>query len=223
MLLYVDSRMISPYALSAFVALKEKGVAFDLQRVDLAHGAHLEPAYSRTSLTQRVPTLVDGDLAVSESSAIAEYLEDAVAGRRLYPADIRQRAQARQIQAWLRSDLMPLREERPTEVIFLGRSSPGLSEPARAAARKLFALADALLEQGRQNLFGEWSIADTDLALMLNRLVMGGDPVPERLAAYVHAQWAREPVQAWLTLVESSDRPAAGGRLSSDGHISSLR
>lgn len=31
----------------------------------------------------------------------------------------------------------------------------------------------------------------------LNRLVMHGDPVPERLAKYATAQWQRPSVQAW--------------------------
>ncbi|MGV8577848.1 glutathione transferase, partial [Pseudomonas aeruginosa] len=50
--------------------------------------------------------------------------------------------------------------------------------------------------------FREWCIADTDLALMLNRLVMHGDPVPERLRHYAHKQWQRPSVQAWLALSE---------------------
>ena len=35
---------------------------------------------------------------------------------------------------------------------------------------------------------------------MLNRLVMHGDPVPERLRHYAHKQWQRPSVQAWLAL-----------------------
>ncbi len=65
-----------------------------------------------------LPTLVHGDFALVESSAIAEYLEEAFPGAVLYPENLRDRARARQFQAWLRSDLMPLREERPTSVMF---------------------------------------------------------------------------------------------------------
>lgn len=36
MLLHVDSRFLSPYALSAFVALKEKGLTFELETLSLA-------------------------------------------------------------------------------------------------------------------------------------------------------------------------------------------
>lgn len=42
---------------------------------------------------------------------------------------------------------------------------------AQAAAEKLFSIAGALVPPDDENLFGQWSIADTDWALMLNRLV----------------------------------------------------
>ena len=38
---------------------------------------------------------------------------------------------------------------------------------------------------------------------MLNRLVMHGDPVPERVRHYAHKQWQRPSVQAWLALSEN--------------------
>jgi Glutathione S-transferase, C-terminal domain len=48
-----------------------------------------------------------------------------------------------------------------------------------------------LLSHGGENLFDHWSIADVDLALMLNRLILDGDEVPVRLVRYARAQWAR--------------------------------
>ena len=53
---------------------------------------------------------------------------------------------------------------------------------------------------GKEHLFGEWSIADVDLALMLNRLRLNGDPMPEKLIAYAQSQWQRPSVLAWLAL-----------------------
>ena len=65
---------------------------------------------------------------------------------------------------------------------------------------KLFATATMLLAHGGQNLFGEWSIADADLALMLNRLVLNGDKVPEALADYASFQWQRASIQRYVAL-----------------------
>ena len=63
---------------------------------------------------------------------------------------------------------------------------------------RTFSAAEALLPANSENLFGRWCIADVDLALMLNRLVLNGDPVPERLAAYARHQWQRLSVQLWV-------------------------
>lgn len=201
--LYVDSLYTSPYAMSVFVTLTEKALPFELRTVDLERREHLSGDYAATSLTRRVPTLIDGDFKLSESSAICEYLEERFAAPEyaaVYPADIQQRARARQIQAWLRSDFMPIRQERSTEVIFMKPVDQPLSDDAKAAAAKLFQAVDSLLPEGADHLFGDWCIADTDLALMLNRLVMNGDEVPAKLARYARQQWQRPSVQQWVAL-----------------------
>lgn len=189
--------------MSVFVGLHEKGLRFDVAAVDLATGENRAAGFAGVSLTQRVPTLLHGDFALSESSAITEYLDEVFPGTRLYPAEPRKRARARQVQAWLRSDLMPIRQERSTEVVFYGSRAAPLSAAAQESAEKLFAAADALLAPGYENLCGQWSIADVDLALMLNRLVLHGDRVPEKLAAYARQQWQRPAVQLWV----NQDRP----------------
>ena len=203
--LYVDAQFASPYAMSAFVALTEKGLPFELNPLDLAAHESRSAQYAALSLTRRVPTLVHGDFALSESSAIDEYIDETFPGTLLYPADRQMKARARQVQAWLRSDLMPIREERSTGVIFYGLKKPALSSAAAEAAEQLFAVAESLLDDGAEHLFGHWSIADTDLALMLSRLVLHGDPVPARLADYTKRQWLRPSVQAWV----SHPRPAS--------------
>jgi glutathione S-transferase len=199
MQLYVDSHYASPYAMSAFVGLKEKQRPFELRTIDLSSGAHHGAEYVKLSLTHRVPTLVDCDFSLSESSAIAEYLDDVYCGQSLYPRTARARARARQVQAWLRSDLMPIRTERSTVVLFYGPNPTPLSAEAHAAAQTLFSGATDLLAHGGPYLSGEeWCIADVDLAVMLNRLVLNGDLVPEALRDYALRQWRRPSVQEWV-------------------------
>jgi len=200
MQLYVDSRYLSPYAMSVFVALREKELVHELRTVDLEAGANHAAGFARESLTHRVPTLVDDGFALSESSAIDEYLEEAYPRLRIYPQSLQQRARARQVQAWLRSDLLPLRAERPTEVIFSARRCPPLSLAARGATQLLLEAAGELLRGGGEYLCGEWCIADVELALMLQRLVAHDDEVPAPLVRYARRQWERASVQAWLSL-----------------------
>lgn len=198
--LYVDRQFASPFALSAFVALEEKGLPFELRAVNLQAGDHRQAAYTAASITQRVPTLVHDGFALSESSAIAEYLEDVFPGTALYAQIPMARARARQVQAWLRSDFMPIRSERSSYVVFYGPTSVPLSDEARASAERLFAAADTLLERETSHVAGAWSMADVDLAFMLNRLVMNGDAVPPKLAAYARLQWERPSIQRWMCL-----------------------
>ncbi|WP_339527591.1 glutathione transferase [Pseudomonas sp. EL_65y_Pfl2_R96] len=202
--LYVDAQFTSPYAMSAFVALREKGIEFELSPLNLETSENQTPDYASLSLTQRVPTLVQGDFALSESSAITEYLEDVFPQTPVYPRDLKQRARARQVQAWLRSDLLPIRQERSTLVVFYGLKSGPLSPAAESATRKLFDAAQTLLADSPEYLFGQWSIADVDLALMLNRLILNGDSVPPALVEYAQRQWQRPTVQEWVNL----QRPA---------------
>lgn len=201
-ILYADSRLISPYVMSVFVTLTEKKIPFQVKKVNLETGENLQPGYSNLSLTQRVPTLANGDFHLSESSAITEYLEDlypAPGYKAVYPAETTLKARARQIQAWIRSDFLAIREERPTEVIFGKPSEKPLSDAARTETMKLFAASDYLLKRSSLNLFDDWCIADMDLALMLNRLVLNGDDVPQKLTAYAQHQWKRPSVQLWVS------------------------
>ncbi|MDI9799886.1 glutathione transferase [Citrobacter koseri] len=201
--LWSDANFFSPYVLSVYVALQEKGLPFSLKTVDLSSGEHLQPSWQGYALTRRVPVLEIDGFELSESSAITEYLEDRFAPpqwERIYPHDLQKRARARQIQAWLRSDLMPIREERSTDVVFAAARKGPLSEAGKESVAKLVATASGLLAHGKPNLFGEWCIADTDLALMLNRLVLNGDEIPEALAEYAAFQWQRASVQRFIAL-----------------------
>jgi glutathione S-transferase len=197
--LYVDSLFASPWAMSVFVALKEKQLPFSLNTLDLESGQNKLPAFRDLSLTTRVPALAHGDFVLTESTAITEYLEEVFPANEyaaLYPKNSQNRARARQLQGWLRSDLLPLRQQRDTETLFFGKACAPLDEDAQAAAAKLISVAERLVNG--PNLFGDWCVADLDLAVMLNRLILNGDEVPQKLKDYAAGQWQRPAVQEWL-------------------------
>ena len=210
---HVDAFWTSPYAFSVFVCLTEKGLVFETREVNLHEGAQTTPAFRAKSVTGRVPVLEHGAFQLSESSAIVEYLEEAFpppAYVSLLPAGRKERARARQIMAWIRSDLMPIREERGTNTIFYDRAREPLSAAGKAAAAKLIAAASAFLSDGldgpdgldeRTSLFDTFSVADADLAMMLQRLILNGEVVPPKLRAFAAAQWQRPSVRAFV------DRP----------------
>jgi glutathione S-transferase len=198
--LHGDSFWISPYVFTCFVALREKNLAFEYVDVPLHEGAQHTPGFRDPSLTGRVPALRHGDFWLSESSAIAEYLDECFAtGVSLLPKEPQARARARQVMAWIRSDLMALREERSTHTMFYAPATKALSPAGVAAAEKLERVARALVPANAEPLFGAWSIADSDLAFMLHRLLLNGHTVDARVRAWAEAQWQRPSVQAFVT------------------------
>ena len=196
--LYVDNNYLSPWAMCAYVALVEKKLPFTIATIDIDAGEACQPVFSGLALTARVPALVHDGFVLTESTAIVEYLDTVYPAPdwpALLPADVRERARARQIQAWVRSDLQALRQERDTTTVFGTPSTQPLSAAGRVDADKLIAVAERLVSG--PTLFERWCIADADLALMLNRLIHSGDPVPARLRDYAAAQWARDALRSW--------------------------
>lgn len=205
--LYGNTPVTSPYVMSVFVALEEKKLAYRLELLDLASGEQHRPDFVAHSITNRVPTLqlveAGGDVWLSESVAILEYLEERFAPPEhaaLYPGDRVQRARVRLVQGLVRSDFMPIREERSTETIFFGHPIQPLSERAEAARLRLLRIAAALVPPGKRYIADDFSIADVDLATMLQRLVHNGDPLPAHLADYANAVWQRPSILKWLAL-----------------------
>lgn len=201
--LYSDAFFISPYAFSSFVALEEKGVPYRLETMALHEKQHVQSDYRQQAITGRVPAIDHDGFWLAESSAIVDYLEEAFPApqyKRLLPSDVRARARARMVLAWIRSDLMPIREERATHTMFYKRAEAPLSVAGQAAAARLIEIASRLVPNGATSLFGDWSIADSDLAFMLQRLLMNDHDMPQALRTFVQAQWARPSVQKWAQL-----------------------
>lgn len=207
--LYGNTPVTSPYVMSVFVALEEKGLPYRFTLLDLSRGDQHQSEFVGHSITNRVPTLrvkdSQSDFWVSESVAIIEYLEERFAPPafpRLYPETPEERARVRLVQGLVRSDFMPIREERSTQTIFFGEPIKPLSEQADAARVRLVRIAAALVPEGQAHIARGFSIADVDLATLLMRLVANGDPVPASLADYANSIWKRPSVQKWLAMTK---------------------
>jgi len=198
--LYGETLWISPYVFSTFVALQEKTASFDVVEVALATGAHLEPKYRDASLTARVPSLEHDGFVLAESSAVAEYLDEVMPAPApvLLPTGLHERARARQLMAWLRSDLGALRDERSTVTMFYRFRLSALSPAAQRDVQKLVRVAEQTIPDDGGALFGKWSLIDSELVFMLHRLILNGHNLPARVQAYATAQWQRPSVRAFV-------------------------
>lgn len=77
-----------PYSRAAGTlwALEEAGQPYELKVVDILKGEQKNPSLLAINPMGKLPTLVDGDVVVTEAGAIALYLADRYAAGRLAPA-----------------------------------------------------------------------------------------------------------------------------------------
>jgi glutathione S-transferase len=88
---------VSPYVRKVLACLNLKGAAFEVDPITPFFG---DDDYQRMSPLRRIPVLVDGDFAVSDSSVIAFYVDEAFPGHPLLPADPKDRAKARWLEEY---------------------------------------------------------------------------------------------------------------------------
>lgn len=88
----IISSSICPYALRTRMALREKGIDFKLNIIDLNNKPEW---FFKISPYGKVPVLRHGDTIIFESAVINEYLEDLFPERPLLPSDPAARARAR--------------------------------------------------------------------------------------------------------------------------------
>jgi glutathione S-transferase len=81
----------------------DNNIAMDEEVVDLMTGAHLQPPYAAINPNCLVPMLEDGDLKLTESSAILKYLADKI-GSPAYPKDLKQRAKVNEVMDWINTN-----------------------------------------------------------------------------------------------------------------------
>ena len=90
--LTVIGSYLSPYVRKVLAVLEIKGLTYEIDSVVPFYG---NDAFAKLSPIRRIPVLIDGDVCLTDSSVICQYLEDKYPTPSLYPADIVRRAQAR--------------------------------------------------------------------------------------------------------------------------------
>lgn len=96
MLLY--EHPLSSYAQKVKIALREKGVAFTVETPAALGSGTAGGEFAEASPRNEVPTLIDGDARIFDSTIILEYLEDKFPSPPLLPRDPVARAGARMIE-----------------------------------------------------------------------------------------------------------------------------
>src|SRR5690348_1204509 len=95
--LTVIGSYVSPYVRKVLACMNLKGLDY---RVDPITPFFGNDEFERLSPLRRIPVLVDGDFAISDSSAICAYLDEAFDGYPLLPPDPKDRARARWLEEY---------------------------------------------------------------------------------------------------------------------------
>ena len=90
------------------IALALKGLPYEYVAVHIARGDHKLPAYADISADGLVPVLEDGDIRLSQSMAIIEYLDETYPGPALLPRDTVARARVRALAQSIACEIHPL-------------------------------------------------------------------------------------------------------------------
>ena len=89
---------LSPYAQKVKIALREKGIAFEVRMPEGIGAGHTKGAFADANPRREVPALIDGDTAIFDSTIILEYIDDKWPEPTLMPNAPEARARVRQIE-----------------------------------------------------------------------------------------------------------------------------
>jgi glutathione S-transferase len=204
--LVIGNKNYSSWSMRPWVLLRQAGIAFEevLVRFDaFAPGSRFKQTVGALNPTGKVPVLLDGDLVVWDTLAIAEYVAECFPEHALWPADRVARARARSVCAEMHSGFTALRgacpmniEARLPEIGALAlRDKPGV----RADLERLTGMWSGLLAaSGGPMLFGRFSVADAYFAPVVMRIRTYALPVPPEVAAYIDRVVALPGVKAWM-------------------------
>ena len=206
MKLYIGNRNYSSWSMRPGVLLAQAGIPHEpvMIRFDAFDAeSHFKRSLAAISPAGRVPVLVDGDLAVWDTLAIAEYVAEKFPDKRLWPADATARARARSVCAEMHAGFGALRGACPMNIeaslpdagALIWRDHAGV----RADVARIVEMWSGLLDaSGGPLLFGEFSIADAYYVPVCMRLLTYALPVPAHVRAYMERVRALPGVAAWI-------------------------
>ncbi len=90
------------------IGLNLKSLAYETAPVHLVKNEQQSEDYLKLNRSALVPTLVDGDLTLSQSLSILEYLDEQYPETKLLPNDVKERAKIRAFAQAIACDIHPL-------------------------------------------------------------------------------------------------------------------
>ncbi|MGH8729127.1 MAG: glutathione S-transferase family protein [Burkholderiales bacterium] len=199
MTLVIGNKNYSSWSLRPWLLLKQAEIAFEEIRIPL-YTAESRARILAYSPSGKVPVLLDGDVKVWDSLAIAEYLAERFPEKQLWPEDAEARAQARSISGEMHSGFSNLRTHMSMNC---RRHLPGkgrTSDVEREIGR-IIEIWENCRARSREGpfLFGAFSIADAMYAPVVLRFQTYAVRLPPIASRYAQEILALPAIQQWLT------------------------
>ena len=206
MKLYIANKNYSSWSMRPGVMLKQAGIAHEevMVRFD---GFDAQSQFKQTlkdiNPVGKVPVLVDGDIVVWDTLAIAEYVAEKFPEKKLWPTAVADRARARSICAEMHSGFMGIRSACPMNIDAdlpeIGALAMRDKEALRQDLKRIDSLFSSLLKQHKgPMLFGEFTIPDAYFAPVVMRIKTYALPVSAETQAYIDRLCATPGVKAWI-------------------------
>ena len=195
--LYIANKNYSSWSLRPWVLLKERGIEFKESQVVFSQGSNWEK-FREFCPSGLVPCLLDGELTVWDSLAIAEYLAEKHPG--VWPADVQARTWARCAAAEMHSGYNALRNLCPMNCAIRVQLNEVSIALQRAVSRLDELLAEGLRRFGGPFLAGEeFTAVDAFYAPVAFRVQTYGLQLSKEVAAYFNRVLALPSMRDWQT------------------------
>ena len=199
----IGNKNYSSWSMRGWLMARIAGIEFEEVVIPLDL-PETQPAIRKHSPSGRVPVLLHRGLAIWESLAIAEYLNDLKPEAGVWPSSAAARAHARAISAEMHAGFAELRNNMPMNIraSYPGKGmTPGVRADIERISglwrdcRKRFAGA---FQKDDGFLFGTFGAADAMYAPVVTRLRTYGVKVDSDGDAYCNAVLAHPAVKDWI-------------------------
>ena len=196
---------LSPFAQKIKIALREKGLPFECRQPFAPEEAE---RFAAVSPRREFPVLLDGALAITDSTTILDYLEDKWPEPALMPADPAGRAQARMLEELCDSQFEAINYGITEIVAFKraeGEAAATILGHAKAQTARIFAYLDEVL--GARDFFGGADFGRADIVVLPqanNAATLRNPPASARLQAWLARVNGRESVATTVAETKAS-------------------
>lgn len=197
--LIIGNKNYSSWSLRPWLVLRQSGLPFTEELIPLYRPDSRAKLLARTP-SGLVPALVvDDELVICDSLAIAEYVAERAPEAELWPRDVRARAHARSISSEMHAGFvtmrtlmgMSIRDRRPTPAV-----TPELERDI-ARVQQIWTDTRARFGAGGPFLFGAFTIADAMYAPVVTRFRTYGFELTGACGEYAAAMWEHPALIEW--------------------------